>query len=91
MRHPYPYPVLSATPVSGLDYATLTFTASTANLPGITVSGQSGTTPGSWPDIMPLFSRIANGNGTTTLIYRSSTPATIPGRRFYRLNFLPVP
>ena len=84
-------PVLSVTPVSGLDYATLTFIANTANLPGITVSGQSGTTLGTWPDALPLLSSTVNGNGTTTLVFRSTTATNVPVRRFYRLNLLPVP
>ena len=84
-------PVLSVTPDAGLNYATLTFTANTANLPGITVRGQSGTTLGSWPDIMPLLTSIPSGNGTSTLIFRSSTATNIPVRRFYRLHFVPVP
>lgn len=84
-------PVLSVSPAGGFDYATLTFTASTAHLPGITITGQSGTAPGAWPDGMPLVGTTPNGDGTTTLVFRSTTATTVPVRRFYRLYFAPLP
>ncbi len=85
-------PFLSVPPgPGGLNYATLTFTARTANLPGQNIAGQSSTTLDSWPDPMPLLSATPDGNGTTTLVFRSTTATNVPGRRYYRLIFTPIP
>ncbi len=84
-------PVLSLTNVAGLDYVTLTFTAHTAHLSGIFLTGQSSITTGAWPDSMPMVASTPQGDGTTILVFRSPTATSLPIRRFYRLSSAPVP